>query len=180
MGPKEKHAHAQPCFFNSTHKVTPHNGVDVWDPPFSKLNLCCGARNIYTVVLSGQSRLHGQDICQASGEDGRRALRPTSLPSPTGVLPDLPRELLRRRNACSFRALAGSLSLRRQSPVFNSMSNGSENKTATSLCHFLDWPQRESWPSTHWRPYWYGSWPATASPTGNPTSAQQIQDWGSV
>lgn len=45
MGPKEKHAHAQPCFFNSTHKVTPRNGVDVWDPPFSKLNLYCGAQN---------------------------------------------------------------------------------------------------------------------------------------
>lgn len=60
-----------------------------------------------TVVLSGQSRLHGQNFCQARGEDGRRALRTASLPAPAGVLPDLPRELLRWRNAGSLRAVAG-------------------------------------------------------------------------
>lgn len=92
--------------------------MDVWDPPFSKLTLHCVARNTLTAVLSGQSRLHGQDICQASGENGRRALRPPSLPSPAGVLPDLPRELLCRRNAGGFRALAGSLSLRQQLSCF--------------------------------------------------------------
>lgn len=74
---------------------------------FSKPNLHFVARNILTVVLSGQGWLHGQDIRQTSGKNGRRALRSSSLPSPARVLPNLPRELLCWRNAGSVWALAG-------------------------------------------------------------------------
>lgn len=58
-------------------------------------------------VASGQNRLHRPDLCQATGEDGRRGILPAPLPAPARVLPDLPRQRHGRGPAGRLRAATG-------------------------------------------------------------------------
>lgn len=121
-------------------------------------------------MISGQSGIHGSNVCQASGKDGGRTVRSTPLPSPVGVLSDLPWELLRWRTPGSLRAAAGN-----PYDLNACCQMGSQPMLS---CFISDWTEWEgSAPSYRWS-HRCGSRSHPPSAARDQTSPQQIQDWG--
>lgn len=182
--PGQSKTPGRPCWANSSTKRPP------W--PF---------------VPSGQVRLHGPDLRQARGEDGRRGVLPAPLPAPAGVLPDLPRQLHGRGPSGRLRAPAGAAphptQLRGRLPAAGGVALGGLGcwVLPVSLDHVAanswegrahspgspgcdpvtplpDRAGREGRPATHRRPGGRGSRPHHARAHGHPARAQQIPNRG--